>query len=62
MHSVKGFSTSLTYHCGENTNALVLANMVTPMKVRQAGLRRRRVKPKWPHDAFTSHPKYSIFK
>merc|ERR1711915_716160 len=24
-------------HCGENTNALVLANMVTPLKVRRSG-------------------------
>lgn len=43
----------LLYHCGENTNVLVLANMVSPMKVRPAGLRRRELKAKWTMDAFT---------
>lgn len=49
----------LTYHGGENTNALVLANMVSPMKVRHAGLRRRRVKAKWLYDAFKYSPESS---
>lgn len=36
----------MLYHCGEKTTALVLANMITTMKVRHAGLRRRKVESK----------------
>lgn len=35
---------TLGYHCGENTKALVLANMFTVVKVRQAALRMRLTK------------------
>ncbi len=54
MLAVKIFKYFQLYHCGANTNALVLANMVTPMKVRQAGLRRRKLRAKWPNAAFTT--------
>lgn len=42
---------------------LVLANMVSPMKVRHAGLRRRKLKAKWTKAAFKdSRKSRNIFK